>query len=75
VLYGVSRGITGRDDVIVGTTALQFSDGSVDDGSGHEDPHVYAETNSDSGLSSGQARGLAAVLLEAAAEVDRWAGR
>lgn len=71
VVFGVSRGIEGRDDVLVGTTAVQLRDGTVDDGR-VEPPHVYVETNSDSGLTSAQARELSAVLLEAAAEADRW---
>jgi hypothetical protein len=75
VLYGASRGIAGRDDVIVGTTAIQFSDGRINDRRVHEDPHVYVETNSDKGLSSEQARELAALLIEAADEVDRWSAR
>jgi hypothetical protein len=41
VIHGASRAIIGRDDVLVGTTAIQFADGSVDDGSRVESPHVY----------------------------------
>jgi hypothetical protein len=73
VLYGVSRGIAGRDDVLVGTTAIQFADGRIDDGSVlHEPPHVYLN---DDALTSVQARELAALLIEAADEVHGWAGR
>jgi hypothetical protein len=36
--------------------------------------HVYVETNTDTPLTREQARELAAVLLECADELDRWAG-
>jgi hypothetical protein len=38
-----------------------------------EPPLVHFQHNTDSGLNSDQCRELAAVLLEAAAELDRWA--
>ncbi len=43
VLLGEVRGIDGVDTdlVRVQPTAIQFSDGRVDDGSAHEPPHVY----------------------------------
>ena len=71
VVYGRPRGID-LENLPVGTTAIQFSDGTVDDGSVHEPPHVYLDDRS---LTSAQARGLAALLLEAADEVDRGANR
>ncbi len=43
MLYGVSRGIRGRDDVIVGTTAIQLADGLIDYGSVVEPLRVYVE--------------------------------
>ena len=61
--------------MIAGTTAIQFSDGRIDDGTIHEPPHVYVETNSDSGLTARQARELATVLLDCADEIDRWSTR
>jgi hypothetical protein len=74
VLLGECRGINGvnTDHVSVQPTAIQFSDGRVDDGSVHEPPHVYLADNA---LSSSQARELAAVLIETADEVDGWASR
>jgi hypothetical protein len=75
VVHGVCRAIEGRDDVLVGTTAIQFADGSVDDGSRVESPHVYVETCADRGLTAAQARELAAAILECANEVDGWAGK
>ncbi len=76
VVFGVSRGLAGRDDVLVATTAVQFEDGSLDDGSEVEPPHVFVETNRDRGLTSAQARQLAAHLLDDAAnEIDGWAAR
>lgn len=55
--------------------AFQFSDGSIDLGSGHpaDGPVVIVEGGSDNGLTSEQARQLAAQILEAADELDRWA--
>jgi hypothetical protein len=43
VLLGEVRGIDGvnTDHVSVQTTAIQFSDGRLDDGSVHDPPHVY----------------------------------
>lgn len=74
VLFGELRGIDGLDidRVSVQATAVQFSDGRIDDGSVHEPPHVYL---SDDVLTSVQARQLAAALIDAADEVDRWAGK
>ena len=72
VLLGEVRGVDGIDidRVSVQPTAVQFSDGRVDDGSVHEPPHVYL---GDDGLSSSQARELASLLVEAADQADRWA--
>jgi len=75
VLYGASRGVSGRDDVIVGTSAIQLPYGPIDGGTVPEQPHVYVETNQDRGLSSAQARELAALLVGSADEVDGWAAR
>jgi hypothetical protein len=60
------------DRVSVQATAVQLSDGRIDDGSVHEPPHVYLD---DDALSSAQARALAAALIDAADEADRWAIR
>jgi hypothetical protein len=60
------------DHTTVQATALQYADGRIDDGSGHEPPHVYL---GDDALTSVQARELAAALIETADEVDRWAQR
>jgi hypothetical protein len=74
VLLGECRGIDGvdTDHVSVQPTAIQFSDGRVDDGSVHEPPHVYLGDNA---LSSSQARELAAALIATADEVDGWAAK
>jgi hypothetical protein len=70
VLLGEARGIPGLDVVSVQASAIQFSDGRIDDGSVHEPPHVYLR---DEALSTAQARELATVLVEAADQADRWA--
>ena len=59
----------------VAPSAVQWADGSVDDGR-IEGPHVYVY-GLDEGcpLNSDQARELAAALLESAAEIDGWAQR
>lgn len=74
VLLGELRAIDGLDinRVSVQATAVQLSDGQVDDGSRYEPPLVYL---GDDGLSTAQARSLAAALLEAAAQTERWAQR
>jgi hypothetical protein len=80
-LVGANRKVSGRgspgdgslaDEVLVGTTAIQFADGHLDDGTEVEPPHVYV---ADHGLTSAQARRLAAEILEAADEIDGWVAR
>lgn len=59
----LSGGITAHDDAIVGTTAIQWPDGRIEDGR-VEPPHVYVETNNDTPGTREQAREPAAVLVE-----------
>jgi hypothetical protein len=72
ILFGEIRAIDGLDVdlVCVQATAIQYSDGRIDDGSVHEPPHVYLR---DDALSTAQARDLAAALLEVADALDRLA--
>jgi hypothetical protein len=74
VLLGAVHAIDGIhvDRVSVQATAIQFLDGRIDDGSVHEPPHVYLADNA---LTTTQARELAATLIEAADEADRWAAK
>jgi hypothetical protein len=74
VLLGECRGINGvnTDHVSIQPTAIQFSDGRIDDGSEHEPPHVYLADNA---LTTTQARELAATLIEAADEADGWVAK
>jgi hypothetical protein len=74
ILIGELRAIDGLDvDLVsVQATAVQYTDGRIDDGSVHEPPHVYL---GDDALTSTQARALATALLETANEVDGWAAR
>jgi hypothetical protein len=72
VVLGAGRGVTDHN-AVVQTVAIQFADGRIDDGR-IEAPTVTisrADYNG-RGLSSTQARELAAVLLEAADELDGW---
>ena len=71
-MLGAGRGVTDHS-VVVQTAAIQFADGRIDDG-GIVAPSVtisHACYNG-RGLSSTQARKLAARLLEAADELDGW---
>jgi hypothetical protein len=72
VLLGEVRAIDGLDPdlICVQTTAVQFADGRIDDGTTHEPPRVYLR---DDDLTTTQARELAAVLIEVADEMDRLA--
>jgi|SRR5271156_1068895 len=56
-------------------TAVQWADGKVDDGTTEEGPGVHVHSYGDDGLSPGQARELAAMIVEAADELDRWTAR
>jgi hypothetical protein len=71
VLFGDLRGIDGLDidRLSVQATAVQYTDGRIDDGSAYEAPHVYL---GDDALSSSQARELASALIATADEVDGW---
>jgi hypothetical protein len=72
VVLGAGRGVSDHN-VVVHTSAIQFADGRIDDG-GIVAPSVtisHACYNG-RGLSSTQARELAARLLEAADELDGW---
>jgi hypothetical protein len=66
VVLGEDRGVTDHN-VVVHTVAIQFADGRIEDGRIKAAP-VY----SGRGLSSTQARELAAALLEAADQLDGW---
>ena len=73
ILFGEIRNTDGGSNyTTVQATAVQYSDGRIDDGGVHEPPHVYL---GDDGLTSTQARELAALLVESADEIDRWAQR
>lgn len=73
-IFGDDRCVTDHD-AIVWTSAVQFADGAVT-ASPLGEPYVYVDcVGIDRGLNSDQARELAAALLEAAAELDRWAER
>jgi hypothetical protein len=72
VILGVDHAITDCD-LKVSTSCVQHRDGHIDDGSTDECPRVYI--NQPIELNSDQARELAAVLLELAAQVDGWVAR
>jgi hypothetical protein len=72
VVLGAVRGVTDHN-VVVHTSAIQFADGRIDDGGIVAPSVTISHACFDGrGLSSTQARELAARLLEAAAELDGW---
>ncbi len=73
-VVGTDRRVTDHP-VRVSPSAVQWADGSIDDGR-IGSPSVYVfELGDLNPLNSDQARELASALLEAAAEIDEWAGR
>ena len=75
VVFGAYRDITDDHDAVVSTSAVQWADGSIDDGRIEAPSLVILGTGAETTFSSDQARKLAAVLIEAAAELDGWAAR
>jgi hypothetical protein len=73
-IRGPLRGVDGYD-LIVWTAAEQFADGSIDVDGEVEAPNVLVENHAARGMTSDQARELAAVLIEAADEIDGWAAK
>jgi hypothetical protein len=72
VVYGVPRGVDGQD-LVLQTSALQYADGSIN--TTDDPPRVSLDIHYDDGLTSDQARDLAAALIEAADEVGGWVAR
>jgi hypothetical protein len=74
-VVGADRGVTDHR-VCVSTAAIQWADGSIDDGRmmARCPELLDGITEAISGLNSDQARELAAALLEAADELDGWSG-
>lgn len=72
VIYGIPRGVAGHQ-LNLQTSAVQYADGSIN--KSDDPPRVSLDIHCDEGLSSDQARNLAASLLEAANEIDGWVGR
>jgi hypothetical protein len=71
IVFGADRTVTDHR-ARVSTSAVQWADGSVDDGR-IEAPYIYVYDLGESRpLNSDQARELGAALLESAAEVDGW---
>lgn len=71
-IYGAARGVADRPDISLSPAAVQFADGTVDNGDKVEPPVLYVEFDSERGLTAGQARALATALVDAAADLDRW---
>lgn len=75
-VFGIDRTVT-DSAARVYTTAYQLADGSLDDGTILDAPSVSVCDGERDGLilNSDQARELASVLLQAAAELDGWVTR
>ncbi|MFN8070835.1 MAG: hypothetical protein U0R66_03345 [Mycobacterium sp.] len=73
IVYGPRRHIPGRENVNVAVTGVQFTDGTIDDGTVLEPPMVYPDHPD--GMTAAQARGLAALLMAAADEIEGWVTR
>lgn len=71
IVQGPDRHIT-DNSLVVTTTAVQWGDGTIEDGTNDECPKIWIDQ---SDLNSDQARELAAVLLESATLIDGWAQR
>ena len=69
VVFGSDHTVTDHT-VEVYTTAIQFPDGSLDDGSEVEPPQVWIYRADDNPSSSDQARELARAIMAAAEELD-----
>lgn len=69
VICGDARGADGHD-LTVQLSAIQYQDGRLD--TVREPPSVYIDGFGDCGLSIVQTRAFAALLTEAADELDRW---
>ena len=69
IIYGADQSVEGHD-LTMWTTATQYADGSIDIDS--EPPTVNLQVSWDKGLTSDQARELSALVLKAAADIDRW---
>lgn len=75
IIVGADRRVTDHT-VRVSPSAVQRADGSVDGHGDIEAPQVYVfELGESAPLNSDQARELAAALLEAADEIERWSAR
>ena len=66
VVVGVDRTIDGRTEVLVWAAAVQYADGSL------RQRVVHVGANGYDSLTIDQARALAAQVIEAADEIDRW---
>ena len=70
VVLGADRGVEGMSGV-VRTSAIQFADGAVDDGSRIEAPAVHVSVDVGEALTAEQARRLVELLTAAADEIER----
>lgn len=80
-LLGTFRIISGKDrwpagrEVVIGTSAVQLADGSVDDGRVEDRPKVWLGANGDHQLTPDAAREIGEALIAAADEIAGWVAK
>ncbi len=72
IIYGTARGVADRPDISLSPAAVQFANGTVDNGDQLEPAVVYVDFDGERGLTASDARALATALVDAAADLDRW---
>ena len=72
IVTGAPRTITDHN-LLVSASALQWADGTIEDGGLDDCPTIHVDRPAT--LNSDQARELAAILLDLAAQIDGWVRR
>jgi hypothetical protein len=71
IISGTDRWPAGRE-VVIGTSAVQLADGSVDDGRVEDGPTVWLGASGDQQLTPAAAREIGEALIAAADEIGGW---
>ncbi len=73
VWFGQRRPVPGVKDYTIALSAVELLDGGIDNGDTIEPPSVHLEGRARA-YNAAEARALAAALLDAADQLDQWAG-